>query len=349
MGMFKRLLGWIREARGSAIWDATKWLWGAGGSVLTAATQAIYAWWKGHPDAVALLIGIGEIFLFVIVAVIVAVIQTKRRATETTPHIPGTLAPQPTGGGVASFDTKLGSNTKLDMVVGRHSGAPEFRYTTEGKFTREIDLGFRPTKVHIVSPAAQDVGVDQLPVEIPVAGGRITVNHFSEQGIVINEWGVAGIQITGYVLESVPSVSPVEATDQSQLLKTAPQILVRYSKLGMMETLTFENDVDNAALKPELGPLCWSQKQPIGLDHAIAAVRKGRPEECRIQPVDRGDHHLTTLFDFMRQYTPADAVTSVTVLYEDREQTRFSREFILTSYPAGRGTITWAPESVKLR
>jgi len=150
-------------------------------------------------------------------------------------------------------------------------------------------------------------------------------------------------------LESVPSGSQEEAAGDVQLLKDAPQILVRYSKLGMIETLTFENDVDNAALKLELGPLCWSQKQPIELDRAITSVRKGNPEECRIRPVDPGDHHLTTLFEFMRQRTPADAVTSVTVFYEDRHQTKFAREFILTSYPAGKGLVAWAPEPVKLR
>jgi len=58
-------------------WDTAKWLWAAGGSVVTAVTQAIYAWWKGHPDSIALLIAFGEVTLFMAGAFVVSRLSKK--------------------------------------------------------------------------------------------------------------------------------------------------------------------------------------------------------------------------------------------------------------------------------
>jgi hypothetical protein len=70
--MWKRIFGWIREALGSAIWDTAKWAFAALGSVVTAVTQALYGWWKGHPDSIALVIGFAEVAIFVLGLVIVS-------------------------------------------------------------------------------------------------------------------------------------------------------------------------------------------------------------------------------------------------------------------------------------
>jgi hypothetical protein len=45
-----------REMRGSALWDGVKWLWCAGGSAVTVATQAVLGFLRGHQDVTALLI-----------------------------------------------------------------------------------------------------------------------------------------------------------------------------------------------------------------------------------------------------------------------------------------------------
>jgi hypothetical protein len=67
--MLKRLFDWFL---GNVLWDATKLLCLAGGSIMTTATQAFYSWWKGHPNAEALLIVLVEVLLLLVVALVVS-------------------------------------------------------------------------------------------------------------------------------------------------------------------------------------------------------------------------------------------------------------------------------------
>lgn len=67
---------WIKEARGSAVWDGIKWLWGAGGAFVSTVVHAVVGFLTGHPDLASLLItGFTAVFLG-----IVALIMFRTRA-----------------------------------------------------------------------------------------------------------------------------------------------------------------------------------------------------------------------------------------------------------------------------
>jgi hypothetical protein len=69
--MGKKVLDWIRTAQGSAIWDAAKWLWASGGSLVTLIAQWVLGVARGHPDITALVIAGGSALLFVLAALVI--------------------------------------------------------------------------------------------------------------------------------------------------------------------------------------------------------------------------------------------------------------------------------------
>lgn len=72
----------LREIRGNAAWDAVKWLWAAGGGLVTTALQAVWAAWKGHPNTDSLLIG----FVSIVVICMTALIVSKNKKVVTLPY-----------------------------------------------------------------------------------------------------------------------------------------------------------------------------------------------------------------------------------------------------------------------
>lgn len=69
--MGKRILDWIRAARGSAIWDAAKWLWAGGVAVVTVIMHWILGLVRGHPDITAMFIAGGAVVFFALIAFVI--------------------------------------------------------------------------------------------------------------------------------------------------------------------------------------------------------------------------------------------------------------------------------------
>jgi hypothetical protein len=62
---------WFKEARGSAVWDAIKWLWATGGSAVTLLVQWFSGWIRHHQDLTALSLTGSALAFFGIVALII--------------------------------------------------------------------------------------------------------------------------------------------------------------------------------------------------------------------------------------------------------------------------------------
>ena len=323
-----RLRDAAKEARGSALWDAAKWLFAAGGSVLIVLVQAIQGWVTGHPNLASLGISAGVVIFLGAVALIVhryppGVMQPKR----TTP--------------ASDMELRAIENARTTF-----RSLPFAQQIAFKRISRQPGILSWDAKKEIVDMGFADV--DKILGQLEATN----LIHRDHHGRITPDLPMLKhLEAVFLETDNAPIVSshvPDSITHSDAASRNAPQVLVRYSRTGLVEKLTFENDAQDAALNIEIGPLAWNQTQPLALDHAISAVRKDHPEECKMQPVEVRDGNtgtLTTLFDFMRNRTPVDAVTSVTLCYEDSQKTRFSRQFILTTFPDG--TISWRPEPVR--
>jgi hypothetical protein len=89
--MLKKLWDWFVS---HGLWEATKWLWGAGGATMALTLQCVSGWIRGHQDLTALLLTTAAIALLIVVAIVVHRSPARPKAStgNTEP-----IAPSPLG------------------------------------------------------------------------------------------------------------------------------------------------------------------------------------------------------------------------------------------------------------
>lgn len=171
----------------------------------------------------------------------------------------------------------------------------------------------------------------------------MTANQYLSGGAVLF-YALVGLVVLSFVWmartnRAVPAAAPAASP---ALPEDAPRLLVNYTS-EQMGRITLINDGPGSITSATLGPLKWSEERQMSIIGSVGMLPP-HGQSTHMLLFQESPNCATELHGFMRHSTPHDAITTVSVLYEDGRGRKFSRDFRLTSELDGK--VTWRPGPV---
>jgi hypothetical protein len=143
---------------------------------------------------------------------------------------------------------------------------------------------------------------------------------------------------------SVPAAKRVsDGLEETRILSVAPDVLVLdYVDNGAIARVTLYNDGKETAQEARFGPLKVEYEKRLYSHVPIPAI----PSKNSFFVTNLGFEAASPLFHFIRDSTPADAITSVDLFFKNPTGRGFIKEFVLVT--GIDGSLVWQPKPVRL-
>ena len=150
--------------------------------MLTTLIQSLYAWHTRHPNAVSLLIGLGSVAVFGILALAAAVAhkhpaRTVRAVTETNlggPSSP-TVPPGPKASGVIGLAAATEVGAAEISIANGPAVMCNYQLTTQGDGRQELESTFPVVLLKVFPPTIAQFVRSDLPADLKTPDGTLTV------------------------------------------------------------------------------------------------------------------------------------------------------------------------------
>jgi hypothetical protein len=111
----------------------------------------------------------------------------------------------PSGARVAS-----GMTPAIGILVqrgGQATPSTEFEYISNGLGAQAANIGAKPSKVWF-APSGVTLESKDLPKELTINGNKVRISEFTNTGFTIDDHGVQGIKVSGYLLQGEKGTTP---------------------------------------------------------------------------------------------------------------------------------------------